>query len=105
MELNLIKKYFKLFFTFGLVFILLDYSLALEVPAPAGTPLHDKAGILSREEKTKLKSQLLNIDSRGAFQAGVLIIRDLENTDIESYAVEVFEKWQLGKKARTTGFW
>ena len=78
-------------------------AFALDVPTLNGSPLHDMANLLSAENAAALKNLLLEIDSRKNFQEAILIVKSLDGTDIESYAVKVFEKWRLGDADKNTG--
>lgn len=103
MMTHTIKKYRNMLFVLALFFSSAGMLFALEVPALAGIPLHDTARVLSSQEFGALKEKLLQIDARKNFQAGVLIVKKLDGTDIETYATEVFEKWKLGSAADDNG--
>lgn len=103
MFLDLIKKYCKITFSIFLVFLFLQNINAIDVLELFGTPLHDYARLLLPKEKNALEKQLLDIDKRGTFQMAILTVKSLSDTDIETYAVSVFEKWGLGEKGKDTG--
>ncbi|MEL5720379.1 MAG: TPM domain-containing protein [Treponemataceae bacterium] len=93
----------KIILSFFLLILITGFAYALDVPNLAGSPLHDKAEVLSQTEFQTLKSSLMEIDSRKNFQQAILIVKSLEGSDIESYAIEVFEKWKLGKVGKDNG--
>lgn len=100
---SLMKKHKKFLLIFVFIFIFIGNLFASKIPALAGKPLHDFAKVLTNSQFKDLESKLLQIDNRGKFQMAILIIKELDHTDIETYAVEVFENWKLGKAGEDNG--
>ncbi len=75
---------------------------AFEVPEIDGR-VTDKAGLYSQEFKSQLEEKLAKIDSETRAEVAVLTINKLPDAYIEEYAVEVFEKWGIGKAKEDNG--
>jgi uncharacterized protein len=65
--------------------------------------VHDDAGILSKQTLMQLEGALKAHRDSTSSQIAVLIIPSLEDDDIESYAVRVFEEWKLGQEKIDNG--
>ena len=76
--------------------------LALEVPAHTG-PVVDLAGVLSRNDQTKIAASLLQFQKTYGPQLQVLVIPSLEDESIEGYSIKVVDKWKLGTKGKDDG--
>lgn len=77
-------------------------SFGLAVPSLSG-PVVDKAGILSRNEFSKIENFLLDLNNKSQIQIAVLIVLSLEGESIEDYSMQVAEKWKLGDKEKDSG--
>jgi uncharacterized protein len=87
-----------------LVFFLFHSSiiLASTYPSPTGY-VNDFANILSSETKQTLETTLSNYSKETNHEISVVTITSLEGTDIETYAVKLFEQWKIGKKGADNG--
>ncbi len=94
----------KRFFVYLLVVLVLVVKpiWAFEVPEIDGR-VTDKAGLYGQEFKSQLEEKLAKIDSETRAEVAVLTINKLPDAYIEEYAVEVFEKWGIGKAGEDNG--
>jgi len=107
MGLNKIKKYL-------LVFIVALFCVALfpgniyadsndiAYPSYSGF-INDFAGVLGSSWKSKLEEIAARVEKETSCEIAVAIVNSLEGITIEEYAVELFEKWGIGKKKEDNG--
>ncbi len=74
-----------------------------QVPPHGGVWVHDEAGIFSAPAKAQLEQLLQAHRDSTSSQIAVLVIPSLEGSDIEGYAVKVFEVWKLGQAKKDNG--
>ncbi len=86
------------------LFLLLMVSnlLALEVP-DLKSRVMDFHGLLTPREEQRLEQQLYEFEQQTSNQFAVLILSSLEGEAIESYSIEVVEKWKLGDEDKENG--
>ncbi|MFP4548568.1 MAG: TPM domain-containing protein [Fidelibacterota bacterium] len=95
------QKFRKIFVC--LIFLLLISNLlALEVPALKSRVM-DFHGLLTPREEQRLEQQLYEFEQQTSNQFAVLILSSLEGEAIESYSIEVVEKWKLGDEDKENG--
>ncbi len=75
---------------------------AANYPTPTGF-VNDFAGLYSATFKINLESKLREFSRITGNEISVVTIKSLEGSDIESYAVTLFEKWKIGKKGKDNG--
>lgn len=75
---------------------------AIEVPKLTG-PLVDEIGFFSAGDRAQIEAELVQFKQKNNVQLSVLVPASLQETDIESYSMEVAEKWKLGKKGEDRG--
>ncbi len=96
----------KPFFLYGLTMILLlawnSSSIAADVPYMSGR-VTDGAEILSSASVNRITAKLKAHEESTTNQVAVLTVPTLGGEDIESFAVQVFEEWQLGQKEKDNG--
>ncbi len=107
MGLNKIKKYL-------LVFIVVLFCVALfpgniyaasndiDYPSYSGF-INDFAGVLGSSWESKLEEIVARVEQETTCEIAVAIVNSLEGITIEEYAVELFEKWGIGKKKEDNG--
>lgn len=71
-------------------------------PRPHGY-VNDFAGILSSSEKAELEGMISNFERNTTIEIAVVTISSLNGTDIETYSVELFEQWGIGKRNLDNG--
>ena len=80
------------------IFMLLSLSVfAVDFPEPTGY-VNDFANIFSEQEQQGMESLLDQIEKNSTVEIAVVTIPSLEGLSKEQYAVELFEKWKIGKK-------
>lgn len=84
------------------IFIFLPiFSFAMP-EKPAGF-VNDLAGVFSADQKNALEIKLSEFEQQTSNEIAVAIVSDLEGDAIEGYAVQLFEKWAIGKKGKDNG--
>lgn len=73
------------------------------IPELWGTPVHDEAGVLSADYIHRLEELLRANEDSTSNQIAVLIIRTLDGYPIEEFALQVSEKWKLGRAGKDNG--
>lgn len=91
-----------------IVSILLTFYLVLPAFAKNNMPylqgmVNDYANILSSTTVSKLEKQLETYENETTNQIAVLTVNSLEGQDIESYANEVYNTWELGQAGHDNG--
>ncbi len=71
-------------------------------PSPAGH-VNDFAGVLSSDTRAKLENILSQLEQKTKAEVAVVTLPDLAGLDVEGYAVDLFEKWGIGKKGEDNG--
>lgn len=84
------------------LFIFAGIAQAVTYPSPTGY-VNDFAGIYSSSFKNSLEANLSDFEKNTGNEISVVTVKSLENTDINTYAVELFEKWKIGKKGQDNG--
>jgi uncharacterized protein len=93
---------------FSFFLLIIGYCLlvipveAVNYPQPVGY-VNDFASLFTPEFKTELDSNLSNFAKEQSAEIAVVTVKSLEGIDIETYAVELFEKWGIGKKGADNG--
>jgi len=77
-------------------------ALALDVP-PLRGHVNDLAGLLSAGERQALEAKLTSHEEATGQQLALLTIKSLEGQALETYAIDVAEKWKLGRKKQDDG--
>ncbi|PIR08028.1 hypothetical protein COV53_05160 [Candidatus Gottesmanbacteria bacterium CG11_big_fil_rev_8_21_14_0_20_37_11] len=88
-----------LFILFGL---LTRNALAVSYPDYTGY-VNDFASLYSSDFKNKLEGQISEFEKQTGAEIAVVTIKSLEGENLEDYAVELFEKWKIGKKGEDNG--
>ncbi len=77
-------------------------GLLVGFTSPA-VPVLDEAGLLSAAERSRVETVLRGFREASGVQMSVVIPSSLEGRDIESFSMEVAERWGLGDKATDQG--
>ncbi len=80
-----------LLFILGLCF----QTQAFEVPALTG-PVMDQVNLISPQTKNRLEQSIRQLQQTQQIQIQVFIVSSLNNEDITSVAIQIFDKWKLG---------
>jgi uncharacterized protein len=65
--------------------------------------VNDFANVLNAETKAKISSIALQLDQKANAQVTLVTINTLEDRDIESYSVDLFKQWGIGRKGTDRG--
>ena len=63
----------------------------------------DYAEIFSPQEKQEIESLIIRIEKNTTAEIAVVTVKSLEGMSEDQYAVELFEKWGIGKKDKDNG--
>lgn len=75
-----------------------------EVSAPPLTrPVIDETGTIDAREIEQLERMLNAMHESGAAQMAIYVTNSLQETDIDDFAVRVFEQWKLGDQGKDQG--
>ncbi|MGD2279349.1 MAG: TPM domain-containing protein [Candidatus Omnitrophota bacterium] len=74
----------------------------MRFPSPAGY-VNDYAGVLSREARSQLENLSTQIEQKTTAEIAIVTVRTTAPLTIEQYAVELFQKWGIGKKGNDNG--
>src|SRR3989338_5032343 len=85
-----------------LISSLLITAAAHAYPAPAGY-ITDAANIIDDSVQNQLEALLAEFERNTSTQIAVATIPSLERSDINTYAVELFKEWGIGKKGSDNG--
>jgi uncharacterized protein len=77
-------------------------SFAFDVPALNGR-VNDNAGLLTAAQRMELTDALRALEEKTTVQIAILIVKDLQDADIKSFALKVAETWKLGQKGKDNG--
>lgn len=89
-----------------LIAFLFCYPLAAQnIPAPPNPPrlVNDLANVLSTDQEQKLEDKLVNFDKTTSTQITIVAINSLDGYEVSQYAVELANKWGIGRKGKDNG--
>ena len=95
------KKLF-IYLSLSLLLTISNISAELKVPALTGRVI-DQTGMLTANEKSRIKVAITGFESATHGQFAVLIIPSLKGDSLEMFSMRVVEKWKLGDKKRDDG--
>ncbi len=98
------KKIFIFLFS---LFMLAGFSVKtnaqyLNLPSPTGY-VNDFANVLSKDVVLDLENDLSSFEQETGHEIAMVTVESLQDTTIEEFAVELFEKWGIGKKNHDNG--
>jgi uncharacterized protein len=73
------------------------------IPELWGMRVHDEAKVLSTGFISQLENQLKTFEDSTTNQVAVLVIQTLDGYPLESYGIQVAEKWELGTAKNDNG--
>lgn len=65
--------------------------------------VNDLAHVMSADEVSRLEEKLVNFDKTTSTQISVVTIQSLGGYEVEQYAVELANRWGIGRKAKNNG--
>jgi len=72
------------------------------IPAPSGF-VNDYAGILSSGAKSEISRLAERVEEKTSAEIAVITVKTTSPLTIEQYAVELFQKWGIGKEGMDNG--
>ncbi len=75
---------------------------AANFPNPTGF-VNDYAKLFSTDFSQKLETDLSDFEKQTGNEIAVVTVENMGGSDIESYAVKLFEQWKIGKKGNDNG--
>ena len=86
----------------AILFLLFAFSFAVTYPEHRGY-VNDYANIIDSSYEYKINDLISSFERNSTVEIAVLTVPDLQDLDIETYSVELFEKWGIGKKKEDNG--
>lgn len=76
-----------------------------DFPSPSNPPklVNDRANMLSADQVATLEQKLVDYDNKTSTQITIVSIKSLGNYDVSDYAIELFNRWQIGQKGKNNG--
>lgn len=75
---------------------------AQEFPKPTGY-VNDFAGVIGGAYQQRIEQLASEIETKTSAEIAVVIVQTVAPSDIEQYAVDLFEHWGIGKKGKDNG--
>jgi uncharacterized protein len=75
---------------------------ALHFPELTGRVV-DQANVLPASTRSALETKLTDLENKSGIQLVVATIASLEDSDVESYANQLFRAWKLGERPKNNG--
>jgi uncharacterized protein len=97
-----IMKNLKNLALFLLIFILPALCSGRDFPRPQGY-VNDFANIIDSQSEVKLSVLLRELETKTKTQFAVVTVPDLDGSDIDSYASELYENWGIGNRDNDKG--
>lgn len=72
------------------------------MPDPTGF-VTDAAGVMDPGVKSRLESFLSSFEKQTGIEVAVTTVPSLDERPVEDYAVDMFERWGIGKKGKNNG--
>lgn len=85
-----------------LAVLILPAVVFAAMPTPKGF-VTDEAGAIDAKTRTSLNAFLTNFDKQTGVEVAVVTVKTLGDIPIEDYAVDMFQKWGIGKKGKDDG--
>lgn len=101
-----LRKAFFLFICFVTVLVQqVSFAGDNDFPAKPNPPrlVNDLAGMMSTEQAAQLEAKLLEYEKTSSTQITIITITNLGGYDIAQYAVELGNRWGVGKKGKDNG--
>lgn len=88
-----------------IVFFLILFSnflFSTNYPSYSGY-VNDYANLIDSQKESQINAMISSLEKNTSVEIAVLTVDDLQGLDIETYAVELFEKWKIGKRDLDNG--
>ncbi len=77
-------------------------ALAFDFPPLTGRVV-DQAGVMTPESRSGIAAQSKDLEEKSGIQLVVATVSSLQDSDIETYANQLFRTWQLGQAKQNNG--
>src|SRR5262249_36915077 len=77
-------------------------AFALDFPALTGRVV-DQANIMSADSRAEVAAKLKDLEDKSTIQLVVATVPSLQDSDIETYANQLFRSWRLGQAQKNNG--
>ncbi len=77
-------------------------AFAFDFPALTGRVV-DQAGVINAQSRTALEAKLKDLEDKSGIQLVVATVKSLQDSDIETYANQLFRFWKLGEAKKNNG--
>lgn len=91
-----------LFIVFMALIAFSAFAQAIQIPQPIGT-VNDFAGIIDATSKQNIANAISEINQKTTAEIAVVTIESLDGIPKEEYAIELAQKWGIGKKQNDNG--
>lgn len=89
---------------FNFLYFIFCASVIFAKKYPSSTGLvNDFANVISTEYEEQINNLITEVEQKTSAEIAVVTVNTVAPVDIESYAVELFEKWGIGKKGKDNG--
>jgi uncharacterized protein len=86
----------------ALIFCLVTAAFALDFPQLTGRVV-DQAGVMTPDSRAALETKLKDLEDKSGIQLVVATVKSLQDSDIETYANQLFRTWKLGQAQKNNG--
>lgn len=83
-------------------FLFLSVAFSTNYPSYHGY-VNDYANLIDLQKESQINLIISSLEENTSVEIAVLTVDDLDGLDIETYAVELFEKWKIGKRDLDNG--
>jgi len=99
------KMKYKSFIKISVISIICGSGISLYAqgfPKPVGY-VNDFAGVMGSAYQQRIEQLASEIERKTSAEISVVTVQTVAPSDIEQYAVDLFEKWEIGKKGKDNG--
>lgn len=100
------EKLFKIVVPALILILLLSQTVfaAVNYPSPTGTFfVNDFANVISADMENNIAALGKNLEDKTSAQVVLVTVKSLDGEDIDSYANELFSRWEIGQKGKDNG--
>ena len=96
------KLLYAFFIAIGLNIGFVNQVWAFKAPTMSG-PVVDEVGLLSNSASSQISQVLFGLQKNNGSQVQVYITSSLQNEDIASVAIQIFDQWKIGDAKKDNG--
>jgi uncharacterized protein len=83
--------------------LLIGFKLYAQIPSAPDNYIYDGAGIISDADRQTILQLISELDRKTTAQVAVVTVPTTEPDAIETFAVNLFAKWGIGRKGKDNG--